>query len=644
MSLGITARRCDACQHVHFPARPVCPRCHGADFAQLISTHATVEQLTTLVDSGIHLATLRTDIGPVVVGRVAGDVQVGRTLELSRSWGVPGTAFVPTDGGEVRPTRPNPLRGLPIELCTVPDLLVHQAELYRDKPLVRCGDTTWSYRDTKERAARSAAALNDRGIRPGDRVALWCSNRLELLETLLGCAWLGAIAVPLNTALRGAGLRRTLADSGARALLIESDLLPILADIDLPTSLTELWVLDAIDADSPPRGAGEIANEVAAWPDVQVLAYPRTDQRADAADAGPGETLAILYTSGTTGLPKGVCCPHAQFYWWGVNVSECLEIDDEDVVFTCLPLFHTNALNAFFQVLVSGATYVLGRRFSASRFWSQVAACDATVTYLLGAMVQILRSRPDSESDRDHRVRVALSPATPAAAHDDFETRFGVALVEGYGSTETNMVIGATPQHQRPGLMGVTLADFETRVADQRGADVPDGVPGELLCRSHQPFAFATGYFDNTVATADAWRDMWFHTGDRVIRHPGGWLQFVDRINDSIRRRGENISSLEVEQVLGAHPAVESVAAYAVPSELSEDEVMAAVILIPTMAAEPAELADWCGPRLPYFAVPRYIDVLPALPLTENGKVRKAVLRERGVTATTWDSAAIDSA
>jgi len=553
--------------------------------------------------AGTRLASLRTAAGAVVVGRLEADVPAGTVVPLSAR-PEPGAAFVP-GGAPLLPTHRSPLRDLPGPDRTVPRLLQLQAERYGDKPLVVRDGTTWSYRDAVDRAARMAGALAERGIEPGDRIALLAGNRLELLETVLGCAWLGAIAVPLNTALRGAGLRHALTDSGARVVVVEPELVGVLDEVDVPV---ERWVV------------GET--------------FPAPGPPLPPCPAAPGDTVAILYTSGTTGLPKGVCCPQAQFYWWGVSVGECLEITDADVLYTCLPLFHTNALNAFFQAVCAGATYVLGGRFSASRFWDEARAAGATVTYLLGAMVQILLTRP---ADTAHRVRIALSPATPAAAHAAFRERFGVLLVDGYGSTETNMVLGAHPAAQRPGFMGVVLPDHEVRVVDPAGLDVPDGEPGELVCRSRRPYAYATGYFENPTATAAAYRDLWFHTGDRVVREPDGWLRFLDRLTDSIRRRGENISSLEVEQVLATHPAVAAVAVYAVPSELSEDEVMAAVVPRDGGRLDPAELTAWCAPRLARFAIPRYVDVVAELPLTENGKVRKAVLRERGVTERTWD-------
>jgi crotonobetaine/carnitine-CoA ligase len=321
-----------------------------------------------------------------------------------------------------------------------------------------------------------------------------------------------------------------------------------------------------------------------------------------------------------------------------VLVSESLGIRDGDVLYTCLPLFHTNALTAFVQALVSGATFVLGERFSASRFWSRVTDADADVTYLLGAMVSILLARPSAAGERDHHVRVALAPASPARAFDRFRERFGTQLVEGYGSTETNNAIAAPhPGAGRGGYMGTVRRGFSACVVDEQDQPVPDGAPGELLLRHEEPFAFADGYWAMPEQTVKAWRNLWFHTGDRVVREPDGWYRFLDRAKDAIRRRGENISSWEVEQVLLEHASIQSAAAFPVPSELGEDEVMVAVVLEPGTCLTPEELIEHCRPRLAYFALPRYVEFVEELPLTENGKVRKQVLRARGVGERTWD-------
>jgi carnitine-CoA ligase len=519
---------------------------------------------------------------------------------------------------------PAALRGLPVSEQTLPALLERQARAYGAKPLLRFGAIERSFAEVADAAARAAGDLAAGGIRPGDRVAAICENRIELLDLVLGCAWLGAVAVPLNAALRGPALTHALYNSGARRLAIDGALLPALQTAELPAALELVWALDEV-ADGV-----DIDRELAAPPSGSPPA-PRSDA------IGPGDTLAILYTSGTTGPAKGVCCPQAQFYWWGIVVGEMLGIGEDDVLYTCLPLFHTNALNAFVQALVAGATFHIGPRFSVSRFWPALADAGATVTYLLGAMVNMLASRPPDAADRAHAARVALAPGTPAGLFDAFRERFGIQLVEGYGSTETNCAIAAPWTAQRAGHMGPVRAGFEARVVDEHDVELPDGHAGELVLRSDAPFSFATGYFEMPEKTVEAWQNLWFHTGDRVVREPDGWFRFLDRLKDAIRRRGENISSFEVEQVLLRHAAVAAAAVFPVPSEMAEDEVAAAVVLEPGAVVEPRELVEHCIPLLAYFAVPRYIEFVAGLPLTENGKVRKAVLREGGITDAMWD-------
>jgi len=249
----------------------------------------------------------------------------------------------------------------------------------------------------------------------------------------------------------------------------------------------------------------------------------------------------------------------------------------------------------------------------------------------------MLLAQPESSAERAHRVRIGLGPGVPAAAAEAFYERTGVPLLEGYGSTETNFAIATTPDAPRRGVMGWVQPGFHARVVDEHDVELPPGEAGELVLRADEPFAFASGYFGMPEKTVEAWRNLWFHTGDRVIRDADGAFRFVDRIKDAIRRRGENISSFEVEQVLLSHPAVASVAVYAVRSELAEDEVMAALVLRDGQRIAAQELAAFCESRLPYFAIPRYIELMDDLPRTENGKVQKYRLRERGVGAATWE-------
>jgi len=507
---------------------------------------------------------------------------------------------------------------------TLPAMLQRQAERFGDKTLAIAGEHSVSFAQACDMAARFAGTLHAAGTKPGDRVALICSNRLEFIEAFLGCAWLGAVAVPINVASRGPQLQHILANSGARLMLIEPEYLPNLDHLNLSAlALETIWLVGATER----MAAG------------RMTATPTPPRGAPMAPAtpGPGDMVTILYTSGTTGPSKGVCCPHAQYYWWGMHTGAMLGVREDDVLCTTLPLFHTNALNSFYQALLNGATVAYEKRFSASAFFATLVARKATITYLLGAMVPILLSRQPSAEERAHGVRAALAPGVPAQFHRTFVERTGIGLLDGWGSTETNFVLGATVAQQKPGLMGPVCEGFQARVVDGDDNDLPDGEPGELIVRADAPFAFATGYFGDPQRTVEAWRNLWFHTGDRVVREAGGYFRFIDRLKDAIRRRGENISSFEVEQVLLSHPAVANAAVFPVRSALAEDEVMAAVVFRAGERPSELELIKFCEPRLPYFAVPRFLEGMTELPTTENGKVQKYKLRERGVTSATWD-------
>ncbi|HEU5018085.1 MAG TPA: ATP-dependent acyl-CoA ligase [Pseudolabrys sp.] len=507
---------------------------------------------------------------------------------------------------------------------TLPAMLTRQAEQFGDRPLVSAKGGIWSFAQARDEASRFGATLAAAGIRRGDRVALICSNRLDFLRVFLGCAWIGAVSVPINTASRGHQLQHILSNSAARLLIVEAAFAGNLDHIEVGAlALEAIWT---IDADAPIR--------------VGTLLSAGISNQSDAcapATLRPRDMVTILYTSGTTGPSKGVCCPHAQYFWWGVNTAALLGLGEEDVLHSTLPLFHTNALNTFFQAMLIGIPVTFGNRFSASDFYGALARSQATVTYVLGAMVPILLSRPRAPEESEHRARIALAPGVPARFHGEFTERTGITLIDGWGSTETNFVLGTSADKQRPGMMGPVFEGFQARVADEDDNEVPDGTPGELLVRADAPFAFATGYFGTTEKTVEAWQNLWFHTGDRVVRDHDGYFRFIDRIKDTIRRRGENISSFEVEQVLLSHPAVAIAAAFPVRSALAEDEVMAAVVLHAGQALAPLDLIKYCEPLLPYFAVPRYLEFIDALPTTESGKVQKYKLTERGVTDAAWD-------
>ena len=502
-------------------------------------------------------------------------------------------------------------------------ILTRQAERYGDRVLLVSGETRWTYAQTAAIAAASAQTLADAGIRAGDRVALMCSNRPEFLQVYLGCAWLGAIAVPINTALRGFQLSHIFRNSHPALLVIEAALLAAIGTVDGDVELpSRTWTVGPV---------AETSEKVLSVP------LPALAAEAPAGAVRPGDTVAILYTSGTTGQAKGVCCPQAQLFWWGVYSARALGIRDGDVLFTTLPLFHTNALNAFYQAVLNGCTYVLEPKFSASGFWATARRHNATVGYLLGAMASMLLAQPGSADDSAHQLRVALGGGVPPQIHQPFIERFGVPLVDGYGSTETNFVFAGPIPSDRPGTMGYLADGVEARIVDADDSELSDGQAGELVLRALEPFAFAAGYFGMPEKTVEAWRNLWFHSGDRVVRDPDGHYRFIDRMKDSIRRRGENVSSWEVEQTIQSHSAVAACAVYPQPSELGEDEVAAAILLEPGQSLQPIEIIRHCEGQIAYFAIPRYVRIVSQMPLTENGKIKKGALRDAGVTTDTWD-------
>ncbi|MDR7126743.1 ATP-dependent acyl-CoA ligase [Pseudotabrizicola sp. 4114] len=504
-------------------------------------------------------------------------------------------------------------------------MLQRQAARFSGRDLFICGDSRISFSDMQDTAARYADRLAEAGVVPGDRVAIMASNRVEFIKAFVACGWRGAVSVPINVASRGFQLQHILSNSGATLLIIEREVLAALDALDFSAlQVKTVWVIGEQELSQPSGGP-------------HFLPFPTAGSAIAPAVVQPDDPLTILYTSGTTGMSKGVVCPHAQFFWWGYYTGTQLGVVDGDVLHTPLPLFHTNALNCFFQALLFGATQVVEQRFSASNFWTSMNASGATVTYLLGAMVPMLLSRPASAAETTHKIRVALSPGVPASAAEAFTARTGIVLLEGYGATESNAVIGADVTTVRPGWAGKLRDGFEAQIVDSFDNPLPDGEAGELVLRAKEPFSMALGYFGMPEKTVESWRNLWLHTGDRMLRDGDGYYRFIDRMKDSIRRRGENISSYEVEQVLVAHPDIEMAAVFPVASDLAEDEVMACIILAEGAKLTEAQVIGHCEGKMSYFAVPRYLEFLESFPRTENGKIQKFKLRDRGLTSDTWD-------
>lgn len=516
----------------------------------------------------------------------------------------------------------------PFERRTIPALLEERARAAPHDLVLSIAQCDYTAAGLVEETDRIAGGLMALGIGPGMSVGLMSSNRAELVLVWLALARLGAVAVPINAALKARQLAYVLGNSRARALIVEDRLLPEFG-ADLEGDVEQVIVIG---------DPGEKARR----PGLQVSTYDTLKNGpAPGASAlvAPTDLASIMYTGGTTGPSKGVMCSQSQYYWWAFLLARSVGLTNADVWYTCLPFFHINAQGTFLATVLAGASTAAGDRFSASRYWEQTRACGATIGSLLGTMAHILyHERPPGPEDRQHSLRIVFCPAIGAAIHLDFERRFGVRIVNAYGSTELNCVTmtdGDRPSV--PGSMGEILEEFEMKVVDEADQEVPRGTAGELIVRPREPFSTMLGYFGMPEKTMAACRNLWFHTGDRGFCDKEGRYFFVDRLKDSIRRRGENVSSFEVQQVVDAHEAVLESAAYPVPAVEGEDEVMVSVVFRPDMAVALEEIVRWCEERLPSFAVPRYINIVSELPKTAVGRVEKFKLREAGVTASTWD-------
>ncbi|HEX7786029.1 MAG TPA: AMP-binding protein [Methylomirabilota bacterium] len=522
---------------------------------------------------------------------------------------------------------------------TLVHLIRGQARAHGERPFIRFEDgqafTFASLDRFTDALAGSLAAL---GVRAGDRVLALIGNRAEAIALLFATVKLGAVWVPVNTALRGAFLQHQLHNAEPRVVVIEDGLAGNLADVAAgPAPPEALIVVGDPATPTPPclRGIRRLT-----FAELQAMPAPA---RMALVQPAPGDVAMILYTSGTTGPSKGVLIPHAHCFLFGLGTAEAAALTTADRYFICMPLFHANAL--LLQLvgsLIAGAEVVVVERFRASTWLADVRASQATVTNGLGVIPEFILRQPPTDRDRDHRLRLMVSVPIAEEWGHAFEARFGVPFLQLFGMTECNIVAYTRlGEALVPGCAGHLLTEwFEVRIVDpDTDVTLPPDQIGEIAIRPKVAGAFMAGYFRMPDKTVEAWRNLWFHTGDAGRMDQQGRLHFVDRIKDCIRRRGENISSFEIEQVLNSHPAVAEAAVVGIrmPGAGGEDEVKACVVAAAGVTLDPVALLDWCTPRMPHFAVPRFLEIVTELPKTPTGKLQKTALRQAGVTAVTWD-------
>ena len=502
-----------------------------------------------------------------------------------------------------------------------------------DKVFLDFSGEKYTFAEVDRLSTELAHGLLELGVRTGQPVATMFGNNIDGVAVWLAINKIGAVSAPVNTAFKGAFLRNQLNDCTAEVVIAEEEFAPLITDIANELPHMRHFVTDT-PVSAAPRGV-----------ETHLLGSLRKPGLPPIPDEiAPGQLAMLVYTSGTTGASKGcmLCHNHACNIGWGAALGQGYR--ENDVLWSALPLFHLNAIAvSVVTAMIAKLTVAIAPRFSVSGFWPDVERSGATVISMLGSMATLIAEAPDTEVSRRcyGQVRKVGAAPFPPEMVQKWRDRFGVPAEGsgGYGMTEAATISNLGPGEKPgpPGSSGKVGRDFEVKIVDDNDNELPSNTPGEIVARPNRPNIMFQGYWNRPEATVQAWRNLWFHTGDIGRIDEEGWLYFVDRKKDYIRRRGENISTFEMEAVFFEHPAIQDVAVHAVLSPLGEDEVKVTAVLRPGEEVSEEELCRWSIERLPRFAVPLYIEFRDDLPRSATGKVLKEELRSEGATSATWD-------
>jgi carnitine-CoA ligase len=508
--------------------------------------------------------------------------------------------------------------------ATIPQLLAARAARTPDAPFVLDRSRVWTYAAAWSESVRFAGFLEGR-ISGSDRVASYLANAPEALWTWFGTLTSGRVHVSINRAHRGPVLSDMLARSRAALLVTDMAAWPLLPE------LRELGFRQILFIDEVPEAARSAELAVLSWEDVAISG----EGVCRASD--PASAATVIFTSGTTGRSKAVRLPHNMYCRGGAHVAEAFGFRADDVFHAWLPLAHiAGQLHITMSAIAAGASLALYKTFSRSRFWDEVAEARATVFAGLSNLLAMLLMDPERPEDARNSLRIGLIGNPPPALQAAFERRFGVVIRDTYGMTECEPLTLPTVTGRPPGSCGRPGPDFELAILDPQDRPVAAGSVGRIVMRPRVPDVMMQAYEGDEETTVAAWRNLWFHTQDLGRIDERGFVYFVERLKDSIRRGGENISPAEVEQTLSTHPDVKVCAVVGVPDPLVGEEVKAAIVLKPGAAADAVGIRAFAKGRMASFMVPRYIEFLEALPLSEIGKVQREELRRIGPK--TWDA------
>ncbi|HET6593175.1 MAG TPA: ATP-dependent acyl-CoA ligase [Xanthomonadales bacterium] len=507
-------------------------------------------------------------------------------------------------------------------------IIEDKARRHPDHVVFQFNDDPITLGEFNERINKTANGLLSLGYKHGDKVAIMLPNNPEFLYTWFALNKIGAVEVPINVALKGQGLAYQM---------VQSDCVGLVADTEYLDRLEGV----AGDLENIRHIAFTGAGELPRWSGFETMTFAELmDRPSDTPKASVhySDLASILYTSGTTGASKGVMFSH--HYWydiWAESVKYSRYTED-DVLYTGLPFFHGNAQGITIgPAIMADAKAVIVERFSASRLWDDCRRWECTEANYIGGIIPILLKQDEREEDADNPVRLMVGAAAPQDEWHAFQKRFNTKILEVYGMTECYCCLVSPYDEPRAGACGKPITGWDVRIVDDDDKECKPGSLGEFIARSNKMFVGTTGYYNKPEATLELFKNGWIHTGDLGRTDEDGYFYFVDRKKQAIRRRGENISSFEVESVISAHDAVLESCVVGVPSELGEAEVKAVVVLKKGQQVSEEELIRWCEPRLAYFAIPRYIAIRETLPKTPSERVEKFKLKKEGITEDCWD-------
>ena len=504
---------------------------------------------------------------------------------------------------------------------TVPAVLDQRAEQFGDRVMMSIAGDPVTFAQMRDRSCAAANVLADIGVKSGETVALFTGTCPEWVYFWLGAARIGAVSAAVNGASKGDFLSHALRLSRAAVVITDGERHPRL-----------LEVANVVDT----------VRSILVQGDSLTAALENASSTApDATPAGPDDIGALFFTSGTTGPSKAVATTWPYLFRAAETVATAWEFSAGDVLWTAMPLFHLSAAPTVLAPMLVGGTSVLADGFHPARVWDDIRACNAAGFAGAGAMVSMLWNLPPESRDAELPLRFISAAPISADLYREIERRYNCRVVTMYGMTEAfPIAYKAVADVGKPGTSGRVNPEFEVRIVDSHDQPVPRGMVGEIVCRARATHAMSEGY----VSSASGGRQLqvephpeWFHTGDLGVLDDDQNLTYVDRIKDSLRRRGENVSSVEVETAVMRHPAVAEAAAVGVPSELGEDDILVVLTLRPDVTIDFAELLDFCSERMPYFCVPRYLEVVDEIPKNVIGRVRKDLLRSRGLGDGAWD-------